>query len=148
MVEHIEDPLLSGPCKSIKNWDIHRLMFCDAVAPLYAHEISKMMAQTKIAIDDEVNILLLGKGPNKRIATGKNNALRALILGNRKEEKKSEGRITFKVWKMLTPEANTNLRSGEDVKIGIVKDDAMNTGGTGGGKVLQQHKKSRSKFLR
>ena len=34
MVEHIEDPLLSGPCKSIKNWDIHRLMFCDAVAPL------------------------------------------------------------------------------------------------------------------
>ena len=65
-----------------------------------------------------------------------------------KEEKKSEDRITFKVWKMLTPEANTTLRSGEDVKIGIVKDDAMNTGGPGGGKIHQQHKKSRSKFLR
>ena len=49
---------------------------------------------------------------------------------------------------MLTPEAKTALRSGEHVKIGLVKDDAVKTGGTRGGKIpqQQQHKESRSKF--
>ena len=107
-----------------------------------------MTVQTKRAIDDKVNSLLLGKGSNKRTATGDNNALRALILSNRKEEKRSEDRIPFKVWKMLTPEAKTTLCSGEDVKIWLVKDNAMKTGGPGGGKMYQQHKKSLSKFLR
>ena len=66
MVEHIEDSPFSRPCESIKNWDTIRGVFQDAAAMLWAYKISKMTAQTKIAIDDEVNILLLGKGSNKR----------------------------------------------------------------------------------
>ena len=46
MVEKIEYPLLSVPCKSIKNWYQTKSMFCDTAATLRAHGISKMTAQT------------------------------------------------------------------------------------------------------
>ena len=41
MVEPIEDPLSTGPCESIKNWDYHKKKFRDAAATLRAHEIGK-----------------------------------------------------------------------------------------------------------
>ena len=50
MVEQIEDPLFSGTCESIKNWDQSNWKFCDAASTLHAHEIGKMAAQTKKAI--------------------------------------------------------------------------------------------------
>ena len=50
MVEQIEDPLFSGPCKNIKNWDQYKYTFLDAADALRSHEISKMTAQTKKAI--------------------------------------------------------------------------------------------------
>ena len=62
MVEQIEDYIFSGPCKCINKWDTHRHRFCDSAATLQAHEISKMTTQTKMAINDAVNSLLLGKG--------------------------------------------------------------------------------------
>ena len=71
----------SGPCDSINNWNIIRRKFWYDAATLWAHEISKMMSQTKIVINDEVNVLLLGKGSNKRISTGETKVLRALKLG-------------------------------------------------------------------
>ena len=37
MVEHIEYPLFSGPCDSIKNWYQRKCTFCDAAATLRAH---------------------------------------------------------------------------------------------------------------
>ena len=80
MAKQIEDPLLYGPCKSIKIWDTARHKFHDAVATLRAHKISKMKSQNKRAIADEINILLLCKGSNKRIVTGKSKALCALNL--------------------------------------------------------------------
>ena len=49
-VEHIEDPLFSGTCKSIKNWDQGKQTFFDVDAMLYDHKISKMMDQTKRGI--------------------------------------------------------------------------------------------------
>ena len=70
MVEQIEYPLYSVPCESIKNWDSIKCTFCDATATLWAHETIQMTGQNKIAIDDEVNILLLGKFSNKRRETG------------------------------------------------------------------------------
>ena len=43
MVEQIEDYILSGSCKSIKNWDMTKHYFCDAAATLLAHKISAEM---------------------------------------------------------------------------------------------------------
>ena len=70
-----------------------------------------------------------------------------LKLGNQEEEKNSEDRISFKVWKILTPEAKTVFRSGEDVNIGLVKDNDAKTGGHGGEIISQQHKNIRGKYL-
>ena len=46
MVEKIEDPLFSGPCEIIKNWDKGKHSFCDAAIMLCAQKISKMVAHT------------------------------------------------------------------------------------------------------
>ena len=54
MVEQIEDPLFTGPCKSIKNWDSPKKTFWDAAATLSAHEIGKNAGQTNKAIEIEV----------------------------------------------------------------------------------------------
>ena len=70
MVQQIEDPLLSGTCKIIKNWDKAKSSFHDVAAMMRAHKISKMTDQTKRGIQEEVNRLLLGKDSNKRRATG------------------------------------------------------------------------------
>ena len=73
----------------------------------------------------EVKSLLLGSGYNKRRATCEQNSLRALRLGGHDNEKKLEERIPLKFWKMLTPEAMITMRSGEEVKIGLVKDSGV-----------------------
>ena len=62
MVEQIKDPLFTGPCESIKNWDQIKKTFRDAAATLRAHKIRKNAGQTKKAIDIEVNSLLMGSG--------------------------------------------------------------------------------------
>ena len=41
MVDQIEDPLFTGQCESIRNWDILNKTFSDAAAKLRGHEISK-----------------------------------------------------------------------------------------------------------
>ena len=89
----------------------------------------------------EVNSLLLGSGCNKRRSTGEHKELRALRLGGNKDEKKSEESIPLKVWKILTPETKIAMRSGEEVKIGLVKDSGAN-------EVKHGDKKSCCKFLR
>ena len=40
------------------------------------------------------------------------------------------------------------MRYGEEVKIGLVKDNSAKTGKPGGVNMYQQHKKSRSRFIR
>ena len=82
MAKQIEDTIFSGTWKSIKNWDTSRRRFHDAAATLWAQEISKMTAQTKREIDDEINSLLQGKGSNKRRANGEDKTLCALKLGD------------------------------------------------------------------
>ena len=90
MVKQIEDPLFYGPCESIKNWDTIRRTFRDAADTLWAHEISKMTSQEKIAIGDEINRVLIGKGYNKSRATVKTKILRELKLGGTEYEKQAE----------------------------------------------------------
>ena len=80
MVEDIEDPVFSDPWKSIKNWDTIMHPFFDDEATMQAYEISMMTTQTKRAIDDEVNSLLLVKGSNKRRANGNNKVLCVIKL--------------------------------------------------------------------
>ena len=80
MVEDIEDPVFSDPWKSIKNWDTIMHPFFDDGSTMQAYEISMMTAQTKRAIDDEVNSLLLVKGSNKRRENGNNKVLCVLKL--------------------------------------------------------------------
>ena len=147
ILEQIEDPLFYGPCESINNWYQTKCTFRDATATLRAHEISKMTAQTKKAIENEVNSLILGSS-NKNRAIGEHKTLRALRLGDHKDAKKPEYRIPLKVWKMMTPEARTAMRSGKEVNIGLVKDSAAKTFKHGGRKISQHHKKNCAKFLR
>ena len=104
MVEHIEDPLFYGPCESINNWYQTKCTFRVAEDTLRAHEISKMTAHTKKAIENEVNILLLGSS-NKRRAIGEQKTLRALRLGDHENANKLEDCTPLKVWKMMTSEA-------------------------------------------
>ena len=87
MVEHIEDLLLSVPCDSIKNWYQFDCTFRDAASTLHANEISKLTAQTKKAIENEVNSLLFGSGSNKRRAIGGQKTLCALRLGGHEDKK-------------------------------------------------------------
>ena len=96
MVEQIEDPLLSGPCGSINNWYKTKCKFRDAAATLSAHDISKMTAQTKKLIENEVNSLLLGNF-NKRREIGEQKALQYLRFGDQEDTKTSEDRIPLKV---------------------------------------------------
>ena len=49
---------------------------------------------------------------------------------------------------MMTPEASTAMRSGEEVNIVLVKYNAVNTGRPGWRKMYQYHNKSRAKFPR
>ena len=47
----------------------------------------------------------------------------------------------------MTPEARIGMRSGEEVKIILVKDSGAKEVKRGGGKMSQQHKNSRGKVL-
>ena len=67
MVKQIADILFYGPYESIRNWDCVKCKFHDAADTLRAHEIINITAQTKRAMDNELNNLLIGKGYNKRI---------------------------------------------------------------------------------
>ena len=148
MVEYIGDPVFSGTWESIKNWAERNKTFRDAPATLRAHDISKLVGQTKNAIEMEVNSLLLGSGSNKRRATGEPKALCAFRLGGNEDKNKSEESITLKDWKMLTPESSIDMWSGEEVNIGLVKDGGAKEIKCGGGKMSSHHKKDRTKFLR
>ena len=55
------------------------------------------MAQTKRAIEEGVNILLLGKFSNKSRTTGEVNMLRAFKLSGQEEDNNSEDSVPFKV---------------------------------------------------
>ena len=146
IVEQIEDPLFSGPCESIKNWYKIKCTFRDAEATLRAHAISKTTSQTKRAIKNEVNRLLSGSS-NKRRAIGEQKALRALRLGEHEDMKKSEDRVTLKVWKMMTTAARISMQSSEGINIGLVKYSSENTGKPGGMNIYQQHMNNCDKFL-
>ena len=114
---------------------------------LRAHEISKITSQTKKAIENKVNTLLLGSGSNKRRDICEQNTLCDIRLGDHNEKKTEEERTPLKVWKMMTPKARIAMRSGEEVNIGLVKDIGAKEVKRGGEKISQQHKKARGKFL-
>ena len=105
MVEQIEDTIFSGAYEIIKNWEITKNTFCNASSTMRDQKFSKITSQTKIAIGDEINSLLLGKGSNKRRATGNVKTQRAFKLSGQEDEKRYEDSIPFKVWKMLTKDA-------------------------------------------
>ena len=64
------------------------------------------------------------------------------------EENKSEERIPLKVWKMLTPKDRLAMKSGEEMKISLVRDGGAKENKSGGGKFSSQHKKTYNKFQR
>ena len=88
----------------------------------------------------------MGSGSNKRRATGELNAMQAFKMGGH-EENNTDERISLKVWKMLTPKARLDNKSGEEVKIGLVRDGFAKENKCRGGKLSSQHKKIRNKFL-
>ena len=76
------------------------------------------------------------------MATGEQKALCALRLGGHGEDNKSEDRITLKIWNMLTIKTRIAMRSGEEVKIGLVKDSGMKEVKRGGGNMSSHHNKA------
>ena len=88
----------------------------------------------------------MGSGSNKRRATGEPKAMRAFNMGGHKENNSDE-RITLKVRKMLTPKDRLAMKSGEEVKIGIVRDGGAKENKRGGGKLSLKHKNIRNTFL-
>ena len=146
MVEHIEDNIFYVTYKSIKIWDAAKRTFRDAIDILRAHKISNMRDQTKIVTNDEINRLLLGKGPDNKRDTGEANELHAIKLGGQEDEKRSKDRVPLKIWKMFKTDAQADLRRGNSINIGLLKDNAAKTGKPEGGVYTHQNK-SRAKFL-
>ena len=105
-----------------------------------------MTAQTKKTINNDVNSLLLGSS-NMRRGIGEQKTLHDIRLCDHEDAKKSEDRIPLKVWNLMTPEARIAMRSGEEVKIRLVKNSAAKTVKHGRGKIYQHQKKNRAKFL-
>ena len=97
MVKQIEDPLLSGPCKNIKNWPQAQWKFCDTSATLCSNAISRMPDQTKRGIEYEVNSLLHGEGLVNRGSIGEVKLLRALKLGGQEGVNSLENNVPRKV---------------------------------------------------
>ena len=92
MVEQIEYSLFSGTYKSINKCDKGKRTFHDTAVTLSAHEISKMMAHTKILIEYEVKSLLLEKGSKNRRVTGEVKTLRLFKLVGQEDKKILEDR--------------------------------------------------------
>ena len=142
MSQHIEDPLFSGPCESINSWDTTRRTFRDATSTLQAQKNSKMTAQAKTEINDEINSVLLVKGSNQRRATIESMALSALKLGGQEDQKRSEDCVPLDVWKMLATDAQADMLRGDSVNIRLVKDNAGKIGKPVGGEMSAHHKNS------
>ena len=137
LVDHIEDPLFIGPCKSIRNWIKSKKKFRDAAAMLRGHEISKNTGQTKKAIEHEVNCLIMGNCSVKRRSTGEAKAIRGFKSGGH-EANRSQERVPLKVWRMLSPEAQDLIKAGGEGNIGIVKEDGVKAPMHGGGNCLRR----------
>ena len=146
MVDQIENPLFSGPCKSITNWTGTRKTFRDAAATLQDHEISKNGGQTKKAIENEVNSLLMGNCSFKRRATGEAKAIQGFRTGGQESNASKEG-VPHKVWKMHSPDAQDLIRSGGEGNIGLVKEAGVKAPRHGGGGLSKTTKGLRTKFL-
>ena len=147
LVDQIEDPLFTGPCESIRNWIASKKTFRDAATTLRGHEISKNTGQTKKAIKNEVNNLLMGNVYVKRRATGKAKAIWGFKLGGQEANYLQE-RVPLKVWRMLYPEAQDLIKAGGEGKIGIVKEGGVKAKRGGGGKLSKTNKSLRTKLLR
>ena len=95
---------------------------------LRAHKIGKMIDHTKREIEEEVKSLLSGKRSNKRRANGKVKSLHVFNLIGQEEYNHSEDRVPFKVCNMMTKDSQDALLRGGIINIGIVREDATNTG--------------------
>ena len=89
----------------------------------------------------------MGNGSNKRRATGEAKAILGFKMGFQEDNRSSE-RVPLKVWSMLTPEAQSHIRDGGEVKIGIVKEVGVKDNRRGGGKFSKYNKNLRNKLLR
>ena len=149
MVSQIEDPLFSGPCESIGNWDKSRQTFHDAAATLRGHEINKCVARTKKEIENEVNSLLMGNCSVKRRVNGEAKAIRGFKTGDSSGNGSGDtDKVPYRVWKMLSLEAKLLIKSGKEGKIGIAEGSVGKAGGRGGEKMSKANKKRRTNLLR
>ena len=146
MVSQIEDPLFSGPCESIRNWHKKQKTFCDAAATLRGHEINKNVGGTKKDIENEVNSLLMGNCSVKRRENGEAKAIRGFRTGGQ-QVKGSDKMVPYKVWKMLSPDAQALVKLGKEGNIGLVTESGVKASSQGGGKLSKTDKIRRNRFL-
>ena len=76
----------------------------------------------------------------------------ALILGGfgreYRRKKGSEELVPYKVWKMLSPDAQALVKSGKEGKIGLVTEIRVKASGKGGGKLSKTNKSRSNRLLR
>ena len=114
------------------------------------HEISKNAGRTKKDIENKVNSLLMGNCSVKRRATGESKAIRGFRTGGSVPGKGSgdSEMVPYRVWKMLSLDAQTLIRSGKEGKIGLAAESGVKAGGQGGGEMSKTNKNRRNRLLR
>ena len=114
------------------------------------HEISKNAGRTKKDIENKVNSLLMGNCSVKRRATGEAKAIRGFRTGGSVPGKGSgdSEMVPYRVWKMLSLDAQTLIRSGKEGKIGLAAESGVKAGGQGGGEMSKTNKNRRNRLLR
>ena len=74
--------------------------------------------------------------------------MHAFKLSVQEDDKFPKYCVPFKVWKTMTKYLHMDLRQGNIVNIGLVKDDAAKTGNPWGRKTYSQHKMIRDNLIR
>ena len=68
-------------------------------------------------------------------------------LGEKGGDSRSKDWVPSKVWMMMSKDTQYKMRRGDNINIGIVKEDAFHSGKSGGRKFSALFKKNQNKFL-
>ena len=92
----------------------------------------------------------MGNCSIKRRETGEAKAIRGFRTGGSVPGKGSGDTemVPYRVWKMLSLDAQTLIRSGKEGKIGLAAESGEKAGGQGGGEMSKTNKNRRNRLLR
>ena len=90
----------------------------------------------------------MGNFSIKRRATGEAKAIKGFRTGGQVQAKGSDSdMVPYRVWKMLSPDAQALVKTGKEGNIGLVTESGGKAGGQGGGKLSKTNKNRRNRLL-